>query len=314
MPSFRSGTARHRRGLAAVVGMFVSLLALVLALPGAATAAPGDKEASNTPTTSASGNHSAKDTEGLRANPKAPGKRGEAWMGAGVQMHEADSTDGAAPDRERAGLAATVHGVDVSSHQGNVAWSTLWNSGVRFAYVKATESTNYKNPYFTQQYNGSYNVGMIRGAYHFATPNTSSGATQANYFASNGGGWSKDGKTLPGVLDIEYNPYGATCYGLSQSAMVNWIKDFTSTYKAKTGRDAVIYTTTNWWTQCTGNSSAFGNTNPLWIARYASSPGTLPAGWGFYTFWQYTSSGPTVGDHNYFNGSMDRLKVLANNG
>jgi hypothetical protein len=49
----------------------------------------------------------------------------------------------------------------------------------------------------------SANVGMIRGAYHFALPNSSSGATQANYFAGNGGGWSWDGKTLPGALDIE---------------------------------------------------------------------------------------------------------------
>ncbi|MBE9500720.1 lysozyme [Streptomyces sp. GKU 257-1] len=318
MPSFRSGTARRRRGIAAVIGMFVSLLALVLALPGAASAASGNGDGgtkSAKATTPGKASESAKSTEGLRGNPKAPAKRGEAWMGAGVRMHEGgDSTDGTQPDKNRAGLLASVHGVDVSSHQGNVAWSTLWNSGVRFAYAKATEGTSYKNPYFAQQYNGSYNVGMIRGAYHFALPNSSSGATQANYFASNGGGWSKDGKTLPGVLDIEYNPYGATCFGLSKSAMVNWIKDFTSTYKARTGRDAVIYTTTSWWTQCTGNSSAFGNSNPLWIARYASSPGTLPAGWGFYTFWQYTSSGPTVGDHDYFNGSMTRLKVLANGG
>lgn len=317
MPSFRSGTARRRRGIAAVIGMFVSLLALVLALPGAASAASGNGDSgtkSAKATKPGKASESAKSTAGLRGNPKAPAKRGEAWMGAGVRMHEGDSTDGTQPDKNRAGLLASVHGVDVSSHQGNVAWSTLWNSGVRFAYAKATEGTSYKNPYFAQQYNGSYNVGMIRGAYHFALPNSSSGATQANYFASNGGGWSKDGKTLPGVLDIEYNPYGATCFGLSKSAMVNWIKDFTSTYKARTGRDAVIYTTTSWWTQCTGNSSAFGNSNPLWIARYASSPGTLPAGWGFYTFWQYTSSGPTVGDHDYFNGSMTRLKVLANGG
>ncbi|MBO8189993.1 lysozyme [Streptomyces spirodelae] len=317
MPSFRSGTARRRRGIAAVIGMFVSLLALVLALPGAASAVPDNEDGgtkSATAAESGKATESAKGAEGLRSNPKAPGKPGEAWMGAGVQMHEADSTKGTPPDKKRAGLLASVHGVDVSSHQGNVAWSTLWNSGVRFAYSKATEGTSYKNPYFAQQYNGSYNVGMIRGAYHFALPNSSSGATQANYFASNGGGWSKDGKTLPGVLDIEYNPYGATCYGLSKSAMVNWIRDFTSTYKARTGRDAVIYTTTSWWTQCTGNTSAFGNSNPLWIARYASSPGTLPAGWGFWTFWQYTSSGPTVGDHDYFNGAMDRLKVLANGG
>ncbi len=49
---------------------------------------------------------------------------------------------------------------------------------------------------------------MIRGAYHFATPDTTSGAAQANYFVDHGGGWSRDGKTLPGALDIEWNPYG----------------------------------------------------------------------------------------------------------
>ncbi|MEV5084844.1 lysozyme, partial [Streptomyces sp. NPDC056159] len=48
------------------------------------------------------------------------------------------------------------------------------------------------------------------------------------------------------------------------------------------------------------------------IARYASTAGTLPAGWGYYTMWQYTSSGPTVGDHDRFNGALDRVKALAN--
>lgn len=41
----------------------------------------------------------------------------------------------------------------------------------------------------------------------------------------------------------------------------------------------VIYTTTDWWKSCTGNSAAFADNNPLWIARYASSVGDLPAGW-----------------------------------
>jgi GH25 family lysozyme M1 (1,4-beta-N-acetylmuramidase) len=149
---------------------------------------------------------------------------------------------------------------------------------------------------------------MIRGAYQFATPNDSSGANQANYLVDRGGAWSRDGKTLPAALDIEYNPYGATCYGLSQAAMVNWIRDFVDTYRARTGRDAVIYSTTDWWTTCTGNTSAFGQTNPLWIARYSSSPGTLPAGWGFHTFWQYSSS-PI--DQDRFNGDESRLVALA---
>jgi GH25 family lysozyme M1 (1,4-beta-N-acetylmuramidase) len=208
--------------------------------------------------------------------------------------------------------AGVVYGMDVSAYQGNVDWGSAYANGARFAYIKATEGTYYTNSYFTQQYNGSYGVGMIRGSYHFAIPADSSGATQADYFIAHGGGWSGDGKTLPGALDIEYNPYGSTCYGLSQSSMLSWIADFSNTYHSREGVYPVIYTTTDWWVTCTGNSGAFASTNPLWLARYASSPGTLPAGWGFYTFWQYADSGTFPGDQDQFNGAYDRLQALAN--
>ncbi|MBO0890932.1 MAG: lysozyme [Acidothermales bacterium] len=233
-------------------------------------------------------------------------KRGQAYMGWSTRHSAQTAASGATPF-----ATTTVRGMDVSSWQGNVAWQTAYNNGARFAYVKATESTNYTNPYFSQQYNGSYNVGMIRGSYHFATPNTSSGATQANYFLAHGGGWSRDGKTLPGALDIEYNPYGATCYGLSQASMRSWIASFINQYHARTGRWAPIYSTTDWWTRCTGNYSGFAANNPLWVARYASSAGTLPAGWSFYTFWQYADSGTFPGDQDVFNGAYARLQVLA---
>ncbi|MEU6079535.1 lysozyme [Streptomyces sp. NPDC047108] len=268
------------------VAAFVALSALLIALPGTASVA------------------------GAADRPSPPGRHPErTWMGSTVRIHEPGIPD---PVPAPGPAAAGVEGVDVSGHQGAVEWAALWNSGVRFAYVKATEGNYYQNPSFGQQYNGSYGIGMIRGAYHFATPNDSGGAEQARYFADRGGGWSADGRTLPGVLDIEYNPYGDTCYGLSRSAMVSWIRDFTDTYRARTGRDAVIYTTTDWWTQCTGNTGSFGATNPLWIARYNTTPGTLPNGWAYQTFWQYTSTGPIVGDHNRFNGTFEQLQTLAN--
>ena len=236
------------------------------------------------------------------ASPSVP-PRGSAHMGMGVLAH--DGQAGLPTSR-----ATQTEGVDVSSHQGNVAWPTLWSSGVRWAYAKATEGTYYTNPYHAQQYNGSYDVGMVRGAYHFATPDTTSGAAQADYFVDRGGAWSADGRTLPGVLDIEWNPYGDDCYGKSASSMVSWIRDFLDRYRARTGRDAVIYTATSWWKQCTGNYAGFAST-PLWIARYASTVGELPAGWSTYTMWQYTSTGPTVGDHDRFNGTLDGVRIFA---
>jgi len=229
-------------------------------------------------------------------------------MGSQIRKHEGKQAGPIQPIV----VDATVSGMDVSGWQGNVNWSAAWSNGARFAYVKATEGTGYRNPYFAQQYTGSYNVGMIRGAYHFALPDRSSGATQANFFVDNGGGWSRDGRTLPGTLDIEWNPYGATCYGLSQSGMVAWIRSFSDRYHYRTGRWPVIYTSTSWWSQCTGNLGDFTSTNPLWVARYASTVGTLPYRWSIWTFWQYSDSGVFPGDQNLFNGAYDRLQALAN--
>ncbi|WP_320782110.1 lysozyme [Streptomyces sp. CRN 30] len=231
--------------------------------------------------------------------------RGTAHMGMGVLAH--DGEHGRPVPGAR---AAQTEGVDVSSHQGVVDWPTLWNSGVKWAYVKATEGTSYTNPEYGRQYGGSYDVGMVRGAYHFGTPDTAGGAAQADWFVDHGGAWAEGGRTLPGVLDIEWNPYGSSCYGRTPGQLVSWIRDFVDRYKARTGRAAVIYTSTSWWKQCTGDSDAFG-ANPLWIARYASTPGTLPAGWTKHTMWQYTSTGPTVGDHDRFNGTLDQLTELA---
>ncbi|MEC3977042.1 lysozyme [Amycolatopsis sp. H20-H5] len=229
----------------------------------------------------------------------------------GSQIRRFEGGDQSTPETKAAALQvlATVAGMDVASYQGNVDWASWWNQGKRFVWTKATEATSYTNPYFAQQYNGSYNQGFIRGAYHFASPNTSSGATQADYFVNHGGGWSGDGKTLPGALDMEYNPNGATCYGLSQASMGAWVRSFHDQYHARTGRWPVIYTSTSWWNQCVGSSQTFGSTVPLWVARYASSVGTLPIGWSYYTVWQYTSS-PL--DQDTFNGAYDRLQALAN--
>ncbi|MBS2965784.1 hydrolase [Actinocrinis puniceicyclus] len=237
-------------------------------------------------------------------------------MGSTIAAHDPGA---ARPAATRSGVIPATSvpqlpGIDVSAYQGNVNWAGV-APYIDFVYIKATEGTYYTNSYFAQQYNGSYNYGVIRGAYHFAIPNNSSGTTQADYFIGHGGGWSSDGKTLPGALDIEYNPYGSECYGLSQSSMVNWIWNFVNEYAAREHAYPPIYTTTNWWSTCTGNYSGFAAYDPLWIANWsASGGGTLPNGWGYYTFWQYASSGSLPGDQDVFNGYYSRLQALATNG
>ncbi|MET1088102.1 MAG: GH25 family lysozyme [Arthrobacter sp.] len=220
-----------------------------------------------------------------------------------------------------------VQGLDVSGHQPSVDWQQQWNMGARFAYVKATEGNYYTNPSYSSQYQGARKIGMIRGAYHFAIPNWSSGADQARYFVQNGGGWTSDGYTMPPVLDFEFNPYegrtisgfyfGNTCYNMSPGDLRAWVRDFGSTMQSLTGRLPVIYTNTNWWKQCLGDPSGFGD-YPLWVAAYPGAPtnnaGAVPASWNTYSIWQYSSTGPFAGDSNVWNGDYAGLKAFAAQG
>jgi GH25 family lysozyme M1 (1,4-beta-N-acetylmuramidase) len=288
-------TVRVRRGAIEALAVVTFVGAMVL---GAGTAA----SAATTPAT----DNSTPQTPAQIAARKLVTHPQLDWLGSTIQAHE--------PRQDTATFAIAVSGtlgLDVSGHQGSVNWAGVAAGGAKFAYVKATEGTYYTNPYFTQQYVGSYKAGIIRGSYHFATPNTTGGAAQADYFVAHGGGWSSDGRTLPGMLDIEYNPYGARCYGLSASGMVGWILSFSDEYHARTGRWPVIYTTNGWWSTCTGGQGDFSSTNPLMLACYCSTAGTMPYHWPYQTIWQFADSGTFPGDQDVFNGSYSRLRALA---
>ena len=218
-----------------------------------------------------------------------------------------------------AGLAAAaplekrisgVPGFDISNYQPSVNFKGAYSSGARFVIIKATESTDYIDPTFSSHYEGATAAGLIRGGYHFAHPNVGTGAAQAKYFFEHGGGWSDDGRTLPGMLDIEYGS-NAECWDVSVSDMVAWIKSFVDEYHSLSKRYPMIYSTADWWKTCTGNTKDFSSNSPLVLADYNSSPGTIPGGWPFQTIWQNSDSYKYGGDSDYFNGSEDELKKIA---
>lgn len=295
MPSLRSRITSLRRRCAPLALVLGGALTLPMLAPQTASAAPSDLPA------------------GVGSL-----QPGQAFMGAGAAIHEGvQPRDVAQP--APLDSSGGVQGVDVSHWQGAINWTSVRSAGIQFAWMKATEGTSYKDPQFNTNYPAAHGAGVIRGAYHFARPDVSSGSSQATFFASNGGAWSRDNLTLPGVLDIEHNPYGAMCYGLSTTQMRNWINDFYTTYKSRTTRDVVIYTTASWWNTCTGNWTGMSSKSPLWVAHWTSAANpTIPAGFPVWTVWQYTSTGSVSGisgnvDRNKFNGSRDRLLALANN-
>jgi GH25 family lysozyme M1 (1,4-beta-N-acetylmuramidase) len=201
-----------------------------------------------------------------------------------------------------AAAAPTVPGVAVGAGDAGIDWAQLTAQGVRFAYVEDTTGTSSGNPSFAQEYAGAAAAGMFVGATHFALPNASSGAAQADYLLGHGGGWSADSGTLPPVLDIETNPYGGQCYGLSAANLVSWIGQFTAEVHARTSRWPVVYTSTAWWVTCTGSSTAFG-ADPLWV----TGTGALPPGWTAATF-----RSATTGNDTAYQGTEAQLNTFAN--
>ncbi|MBA2322384.1 MAG: lysozyme [Deltaproteobacteria bacterium] len=206
-------------------------------------------------------------------------------------------------------------GVDVSHWNGEIDWEAVAAGGYGFAYAKATEGTYFVDDSFEDQSGGAFDAGLYRGGYHFGIPDDSSGAEQARFFVDNGGGWTEDGYTLPGVLDIEWNPNsGNDCYDLSEAELEDWVADFTEEYRALTGRDAVIYTSRTWWNLCV-DSEAF-SANPLWVADWGVSEPEMPTGWSVWTFWQTDAYGTVPGidgdsDLDVFGGPPSQLAAFA---
>ncbi|MBB2934681.1 uncharacterized protein with LGFP repeats/GH25 family lysozyme M1 (1,4-beta-N-acetylmuramidase) [Amycolatopsis bartoniae] len=233
------------------------------------------------------------------------------YLGSTVQAHQTMRAMATAQ------APAGTPGMDVSHYQNTVDWNAAAANGAKFAYVKATEGTSYTDPQFTTNYTGAANAGLARGAYHFALPSDSDGATQATYFLAHGGGWVADGRTLPPVLDIEYNPYGTAdwtgwCYNQTPAQITAWITDFTTTIHDRTNRWPVLYTTNGWWSHCTADSTAFAN-DPLWIAPSNSDiPGSpaIPASWSAYTFYQWATSGALPGDQDVYNNATTDLATF----
>jgi lysozyme len=219
----------------------------------------------------------------------------------------------------RAAAPAALGGVDVAAfqHPGGAAinWTKVASAGYRFAFIKATEGNYYVNPYYASDLAQAKAAGLYAAGYHFAIPDVSDGGTQADY-AVNNGGYTADGRTLPLVLDIEYDPYTGSdhtneCYGLSAAKMVAWITAFAAEVQRLTQQPPIIYSTADWWNTCTKASTAAA-ADPLWIAAWSTGNPRLPAGWAGWTYWQYTSGATVPGitgaaDASYFNAAMVAL-------
>lgn len=185
-----------------------------------------------------------------------------------------------------------LYGTDISSAQANLDVSKL---KVSFVIIKATQSTNYVNPYCNRHWGQSKN--KLKGLYHFLVRGNA--RAQAQFFVKNIKNYV--GKAML-CVDVEVNPADGT------KPTVQDTLDFLDELYKLTGVRGVIYCGLS-----DENSmpwGATGKTYALWVAQYNNNnpmgfaDPALYGGvknWPAITIHQYTSTGRIAG----YNGDLD---------
>ncbi len=194
-----------------------------------------------------------------------------------------------------------IKGIDVSHWQGDVNWTKVKNSGIVFAFVKATEGTSYVDPNFEENIENAHSAGLYVGAYHFAEPENYNAKDSAEFFVETIKPYLKSGYLRP-VLDLEEGS------SLGKDNLSKWVNEFMVEVFNLTEIKPIIYTNTNYAENYLEPPVTQWN---LWIANYGvSSPST--GVWDSWAFWQYSDEGYVSGvsgnvDMDYYNGNLDSL-------
>jgi GH25 family lysozyme M1 (1,4-beta-N-acetylmuramidase) len=204
-------------------------------------------------------------------------------------------------------------GIDVSHWQNVIDWPMVRAAGKRFAYIKASESTDFVDWMYATNKAQAKAAGLYVGAYHFAGPDATPGdaVAEADHFLATAA--LGPGELLP-VLDLEKTG------GLSTLDLQAWVAAYLDRIYQLTGVRGVIYVSPSFWTNYMGDATWFATNGyrVLWIAHWTTSaePIVPAGGWGGngWTFWQYTSDGAVPGitgrvDLNRYKGT-DFTSVL----
>jgi|SRR5665213_2824690 len=195
--------------------------------------------------------------------------------------------------------ATRILGIDVSDYQGTINWTTVHNSGVKWAFSKATEGYDFseQSHYNTNMTSGKA-AGVLMGAYHFSHPRANTPAQEASYFWNFAGSRIiHDQKSLDPMIDFER--FSGTLGGESYTSFMN---DWSSDVKGKTSSfmHPVLYSSAgsgmcDLTTACTLSA---------WVANYNGESGQTGTPWSCcdccnyvspcttanWTYWQCSST------------------------
>jgi len=199
-----------------------------------------------------------------------------------------------------------LKGIDVSHFQGQIKWHNVSQSGIKFAFAKATGGMAYVDPQFANNWHGMRANDVLRGAYHYYYA-ADDATKQAQHFLQTVGPMTVS--DLPPVLDVEILD------NVAASKLVAGVLVWLQEVEKATGRKPIIYSDLSFAIEYLSDNRLKGYY--LWIADYEKKPQTLPQPWqaSGWHFWQYSESSIVQGvdgevDMDYFQGDKAALQQL----
>lgn len=205
-----------------------------------------------------------------------------------------------------------LFGIDVAHHEGVIDWKRVSAAGVKFAFLKASEASTFKDKRYRFNRANCAANGIPSGGYHFFRPHAPVN-NQINNLVSMVGSM-KDGE-LPPVLDLEVPE---SWRSLSLRQRLNIVRTWLDGVENALAVKPIIYLSSSFAGDILGSDKFLSN-YVLWVANYGRSSPRVPEPWKSgpgWTFWQYSETGRVDGinddlvDLDWFNGDATALDKL----
>ena len=197
------------------------------------------------------------------------------------------------------------------THLGNMSKKKISGSvdyPVSFIFIKSTEGSSIKNPYYAADYRAARRRGIPVGTYHFFSVRTSA-ASQAHYFLANTFLSKGD---LPPVLDVEPTRQQIEELGGTKELFTR-LRTWLTIVEKRAGVKPILYVNQTFVNRYLPQAPDIKRNYSVWIARYGDyKPDVRLA------FWQLCPDGRVSGitgnvDINVFNGYRDKFDLMLKN-
>jgi lysozyme len=156
-----------------------------------------------------------------------------------------------------------TQGIDVSHHQGEIDWKAAHADGVDFAYIKASEGTDMRDPQFEKNWAESKAAGVRRGAYHYFDLCRLARDQATNFITV----VPRERAALPPAVDLEF---GGNCASRpSRTVFLDELATFVRMVEAHSEKPVMLYLTPEFEEEYQVSAVI---DRPLWLRRVAFPP------------------------------------------